>query len=117
MTPERLTEIRKHCEYAETVGVSFSISNVHAAYVDRADLLVEVDRLRKRQEDHDPANEAIRWKREALRLRSGVEAIHRPEPFHDDPNSTFCANCQRTAGSWPCETAALLNPTGKEGLS
>ena len=48
---------------------------------------------------------------EVRRLRAGIEALHRPEPFHDDPTATFCAHCQRTAGVWPCPTAALLNPT------
>ena len=47
-------------------------------------------------------------------IEAGIEALHRPEPFHDDPTATFCAHCQRTAGVWPCETAALLNPTEGE---
>ena len=51
---------------------------------------------------------------EVERLRAGIEAIHHPEPFYDDPSATFCAHCQRTAGVWPCPTAALLNPTEGE---
>ena len=56
----------------------------------------------------------IRERSEAKRLRAAIEALHHPEPFHDDPSATFCAHCQRTAGVWPCPTAALLDPTGGE---
>lgn len=74
LTPERLAEIeaRLPSVYQHDAGL---LSHRER---DAFDLLVEVRRLRERQEDHDLANEAIRWKREALRLRAveaGVKAL------------------------------------------
>ena len=62
----------------------------------------------------ETARERDELRAEVERLRAAIEALHHPEPFHDDPSATFCAHCQRTAGVWPCPTAALLDPTGGE---
>lgn len=44
----------------------------------------------------------------ALDALEKVLALHQPEPFHDDPSTSFCDRCQRTAGIWPCETVATI---------
>ena len=44
----------------------------------------------------------------ALDALEKVLALHQPEAFHDDPSSSFCARCQRTAGIWPCETVDTI---------
>lgn len=123
MTPERLDTIRANLPTPD--------ADLSRRERDALDLLAEVDRLRhenadlRRSRDERKATERRRrtedreaWMRahggEAKRLRAGIEALHRPEPFHDDPTATFCAHCQRTAGVWPCPTAALLNPTEGE---
>lgn len=62
---------------AETLG--FTLTEHER---DARDLLAEVHRLRERQEDHDLANEAIRWKREALRLRDDIEMFIEHPTWH-----------------------------------
>lgn len=103
MTPERLRAIEDRLP-----GEVFPNSVEH----DVLNLLDEVRRLRA--ENGNLRAGAKSFVRQLDRLANGVKALHRPEPFHDDPGATFCAHCQRTAGVWPCATAALLNPTEGE---
>lgn len=92
MTPERLGVIRRRisCDWVSAGG---------RYHRDACDLLAEVDRL-----------------------RAGIEALHRPVEI--EPSGTICGHCSwqlpngRFFGQvveWPCETAALLNPTEQAG--
>ena len=90
MTPERLAEVLELVE----ANVRPSLGHRNAA----RELLAEVERL-----------------------RAGIEALHRPVEI--EPSETICGHCSwqlpngRFFGQvveWPCETAALLNPTEGE---
>ena len=91
MTPERLDAIRANLPTPD--------ADLSRRERDAHDLLAEVDRL-----------------------RAGIEALHRPVEI--EPSGTICGHCSwqlpngRFFGQvveWPCETAALLNPTEQAG--
>lgn len=40
-----------------------------------------------------------------------VKALHRPEPFYDEPSKQFCIVCQVSSGVWPCATIQAIERT------
>ena len=40
-----------------------------------------------------------------------VKALHKPEPFYDEPSKQFCIVCQVTSGVWPCATIQAIERT------
>lgn len=42
------------------------------------------------------------------RALQAVLEVHERKQFEDEPSESYCDNCQRTAGIWPCSTVRAI---------